>query len=64
MKFNKRVGSNNRVGRHFSKCDKCIGIFLDAVSKNFNLETNKRMKIHEKKCIIEAIVTKKGFKKH
>ena len=28
----------------------------------FNLETNKRMKIHEKKSIIEAIVTKKAVK--
>jgi hypothetical protein len=30
--------------------------------KNFNLETNKRMKIHENKCITEANVTKKALK--
>ena len=29
----------------------------------FNIETNKRMKIHEKKCIIEAIVKKKRLQK-
>ena len=26
-KFNKRVGPNNRVGRNYSKCDKCVGLF-------------------------------------
>ena len=27
LKFNKCVGPNNRVGRNFSKCDKCVGLF-------------------------------------
>ena len=26
-KFNKRVCPNSRVGRIFSKCDKCVGLF-------------------------------------
>ena len=54
MKFNKHRGPINHVGRNFSKCD--------AVSKMFNLENNKRMKIHENKCIVEANVTKKALK--
>ena len=29
MKFNKRVGPNNCVGRNFSKCDICVCIYTD-----------------------------------
>ena len=48
MKFNKCVGPNNRVGRNFSKSDKCLGLFRSSFKTFFNLESNIRMKMHEK----------------